>query len=323
MLKEFVLMNNNPAPQVTDDLTRIKGLGGTSEGRLHQAGILTFAQLAALTPLEIAALVSDVAGMSAEHIAEQDWPGQARKLAPRLDPVETHHDPPDATNPGNRQHDASFTVKLLLNEDNSVRRTQMVDNRSKAEEQWVGWNASRMMAFICQQADLQLPAAEPEPPVAAEPELEPAMASIDEVVPLATPAGAQPPTAAPADLGGTLHLLELEVLPADTNCPRRVFRHGLPFSVRLSIDLTEAMFPNNGPLSYTATIYAKSLGGGPRQAIGEARNTTIPYDQLTVVVPCRPLSEGSYRLEAVVAVSRPSVEPGIKAHLEGGILQVY
>jgi hypothetical protein len=317
-------MNGRSAPNVTDDFTRISGIGPAIEKRLHQAGILSFAQLAALPPPEIAVLVNDVAGMSAERIAELDWPGQARKLAPESDPVETHHNPIDVANPGNRQHDASFTVKLLLNEDNSVRRTQMVDNRSKAEEQWAGWNAGRIVAFICQQADLQLPAAEPEPPVAAEPEFEPAIASIDEAVPLATPtAGAQPPTTAPAGLGGTLHLLEPEVLPANGNGPSRVFRQGLPFSLRLGLDLTEVILPNGEPLDYTATAYTKSLGGGPRQAVGKAGSAITSRDQLTIFVPCRPLSKGSYRLEAVVTVSRPSVEPGIKAHLEGGILQVY
>lgn len=317
-------MNGRSAPNVTDDFKRISGIGPAIERRLHQAGILSFAQLAALTPAEIAVLVNDLAGMSAERIAEQDWPGQARRLAPESDPVETHHDPTDVANPGNRQHDASFTVKLLLNEDNSVRRTQMVDNRSKAEEQWAGWNASRMMAFICQQADLQLPAAEPESPVAAKPEFEPATASIDEAVPLTTPtAGAQPPMAAPAGLGGTLHLLELEALPADSNGPRRVFRQGLPFSVRLSLDLTEATLPNDEKLDCTATVYTKGLGGGPRQTIGEARSAIISRDQLSILVPCTPLSKGSHRLETVVTISRPSAEFGIKTHLEGGVLQVH
>jgi hypothetical protein len=317
-------MNNNPVPQVTDDLTRIKGLGATSERELHQAGILTFAQLAALTPVGIARLVSGVAGMSAEHIAEQDWPDQARELASESAHVETHHDITDVAAPGNRQHDASFTVKLLLNEDNSVRRTQMVDNRSEAEEQWAGWNLGRMMAFICQQAALELPAAEPELPIAAEAEFEPTVAASAEAMPPATPtAGPQPPTSAPSGPRGTLRLLELEVLPADARGPRRVFSHGLPFSVRLNLDLTEAMLPKDEPLDYTATVYTTGLGGGPRQAIGEARSATTPHDQLTILVPSRPLSRGTYRLEATVTVSQPSAERGIKTQVEGGILQVF
>jgi predicted flap endonuclease-1-like 5' DNA nuclease len=323
--KEFILMKSRHAYHVTDDLKRINGIGPAIERRLHEADILTFGQLAALTPVKIASLVSDLAGMSAERIAELDWPGQARELAAESVPVETHHDVTDEGNPGNRQHDVSFTVKLLLNEDHSVRRTQMVDNRSRVREQWAGWNASRMEAFICQQADLRLPAAEPVPAVTVEAECEPAVEPAPETLPSATPAAEpQAPTPTKTDPGSTLHLLELEVLPADGNRPHRVFRHGLPFSVRLRLDLTRAGLPKDEPLNYTATVYVKALGGGPRQAMGEARNTIIPTNEhLTVFVPSRLLPKGSYHLVPEVTVSRRSPEPEIEAKLEGGILQVY
>jgi hypothetical protein len=317
-------MNSRHADQVTDDLTRISGIGPAIERRLHEAGIPTYAKLAALTPEEIAVLVSDLAGMSVERIAELDWPGQALELAAESALVETRHDVTDEGNPGNRQHDVSFTVRLLLNEDHSVRRTQIVDNRSKDKDKWAGWNAGRMEDFICKQADLQLPAAEPEPPVAAEAEVEKAATAITEAVPPATPAaGPQPLAPAPADHGSKLPLLELEVLPADGNDHRRVFRQGLPFSVRLSLDLTEAGLPNDEPLDYTATVYVKALGGGPRQAMGESHKTIVPNEHLTVLVPCRHLSEGSYHLVPEVTLSRRSAEPEIEDKLEGGILQVH
>jgi hypothetical protein len=122
-------------------------------------------------------------------------------------------------------------------------------------------------------------------------------------------------------------LLDLEVHPADASGPRRVLREGLPFSVQLSLDLTKVILPNHEPLACTAIVYTKGLGGGSRQTIGEVRNTIVPKDQLAVLVPSWALSKGSYRLEAIVALRRPSAElaaePGIKAHLEGGILQIY
>jgi hypothetical protein len=318
-------MNGISLPEMADDFKRINGIGPAIQQRLHQAEIRTFTQLADLTPTEIADLVSDLTGISAERIAEQDWPGQARELIPEPAPAEVL---PGATPSGNRQHDSSFTVKLLLNQDNSVRRTQMVDNRSNAEEQWAGWNASRLVAFISQQAALRLPA-EPTLPIAPETEPEPVVMKLAEPDSSAPPTTEEPTTVSTAlsNSGDTLHIRELQILPADTNSPRHVFHHSLPFSVRLTLDLTELALPGNEPLEYTATIYAKGLSVSPRQTIGEAHNTIKPNDQLTIFVPSSPLAPGTYRMEAAVTLTRSSAEspeqPDLKAHLEGGIIQVY
>jgi len=319
-------MNGIPSPEMADDFKRINGIGPAIQRRLHQADIRTFAQLADLTPTEIADLINDLAGISAERISEQDWPGQARELIPKPTPAQVL---PDVTPSGNRQHDSSFTVKLLLNEDNSVRRTQMVDNRSNAEEQWAGWNTSRLVAFISQQAALRLPTAEPALSIAPETEPEPAVMKLAEPGSSAPPTTADPTTVSTAlsKPGHTLHIRELEILPADTNSPRRVFHHRLPFSVRLTLDLTELALPTDEALEYTAAIYAKDLGIGPRQTVGEAHNTIKPRDHLAMFVPGSRLSPGTYRMEAAVTLTRPSAESPekreLKTHLEGGIIQVY
>jgi predicted flap endonuclease-1-like 5' DNA nuclease len=65
-------------------LTLIKGIGPEIKTRLHNAGILTFAQLSASSPEKIAAVV---AGLSAKRIAKENWIGQARKLASRQKPA--------------------------------------------------------------------------------------------------------------------------------------------------------------------------------------------------------------------------------------------
>lgn len=319
-------MNDISSPEMADDFKRISGIGPAIQQRLHQADIRTFAQLADLTPTQIADLISDLAGISAERIAEQDWPGQAQKLIPEPTPAEA---PPGAAPSGNRQHDSSFTVKLLLNEDNSVRRTQMVDNRSNAEEQWAGWSTTRLVAFISQQAALRLPAAEPTLPIVPKTEPDPAVMKLADPISSTPPTTADPTAASTAlsNLGDTLHIRELEILPADTNSPRRVFHHDLPFSVRLTLDLTDLALPTDEALEYTAAIYAKDLGVGSRQTVSEARNTIRPKDQLTVFVPSSPLSPGTYRMEAAVTLTRPSAESpeqrDLKTHLEGGIIQIY
>lgn len=73
--------NRDAEPPRIDDLKLINGIGPAVEKRLIGFGILTFAQLTALSPADIAAAVVDLAGLSAERIIKQDWIGQARKLA--------------------------------------------------------------------------------------------------------------------------------------------------------------------------------------------------------------------------------------------------
>lgn len=68
-------------PPETDDLKLIQGISPAVERRLHSVGIYTFAQLAALSPADIAAPVAGLSGMTAERIIKQDWIGQAYKLA--------------------------------------------------------------------------------------------------------------------------------------------------------------------------------------------------------------------------------------------------
>jgi predicted flap endonuclease-1-like 5' DNA nuclease/cytoskeletal protein CcmA (bactofilin family) len=66
-----------PAPVIEEDLTVIRGIGPSSDQRLKAAGIRTFAQLAALTPEQLAAII----GIPLERVIEDDLIGQARRLA--------------------------------------------------------------------------------------------------------------------------------------------------------------------------------------------------------------------------------------------------
>src|ERR1051326_988056 len=64
-----------------DNLKLINGIGPVVEKRLYGIGIFTFAQLAALSPTDVAAAVIGISGLTSERIVKQDWIGQARKLA--------------------------------------------------------------------------------------------------------------------------------------------------------------------------------------------------------------------------------------------------
>jgi predicted flap endonuclease-1-like 5' DNA nuclease/cytoskeletal protein CcmA (bactofilin family) len=64
-------------PPADDDFTALRGIGPTFDRRLKEAGIRTFAQLAALTPEEAA----DIIGWPSQRILSDNLLGQARRLA--------------------------------------------------------------------------------------------------------------------------------------------------------------------------------------------------------------------------------------------------
>ncbi len=139
----------------TDDLMVIKGIGPAFAAHLRDTGILTFAQLADLTPEDISARVT---GLSAKRITRERWIKQAQKWAsksvlnvPRRS--ETLRE--------SRQHYATFTIELLLGEDNRVRRTRVTNFQTKSEESWAGWAERRLLSFITKCADLSIPLPEP------------------------------------------------------------------------------------------------------------------------------------------------------------------
>ncbi|MGH2493866.1 MAG: helix-hairpin-helix domain-containing protein [Ktedonobacteraceae bacterium] len=75
--KKYPSGSDSGEPFLKDDLQLINGIGPAIVKKLHGVGINTFAQLAALSPADIAAAIAD----SAERIIKQDWIGQAHKLA--------------------------------------------------------------------------------------------------------------------------------------------------------------------------------------------------------------------------------------------------
>jgi hypothetical protein len=66
--------------QSGDDLSRISGVGPVVAGRLADAGMRTFQDVASSTPEEVAAALVGVPGCTAERIRAGDWIGQARRL---------------------------------------------------------------------------------------------------------------------------------------------------------------------------------------------------------------------------------------------------
>jgi hypothetical protein len=135
------------APPPDDFAGNIDGIGPTIETRLHESGIRTFAQLAAMTSTALFELLQGFRGMSVERLAELDWPGAAQKLA--AEEVASAEAARTTSTSGNRQHYANFHVELLLDEENNVRRTRVQHIETKKEAQpWTGWDGRRLLDFI-------------------------------------------------------------------------------------------------------------------------------------------------------------------------------
>lgn len=126
-----------------DDLKRIPGIGPVIERHLREAGIYTFAQLAALSPEQIAALLPQLPLLSLERIVRQDWVGRARDLA-----REAERDPASGERAAPGLRAVAFTVDLLLDAHGRVVQTRAVHLPDGAKEVWDGWAPDGLVSFF-------------------------------------------------------------------------------------------------------------------------------------------------------------------------------
>lgn len=267
-----------------DDFKLITGIGPAIERRLHEAGIVTYNQLAGLKDEAIAEQLQGLAGMSPERIREQEWIRQARELAGLDSLVE---ETPNATE-ANGQHYATFTVELLLEKTNEVRRTRVVHVQDRDTETWAGWDATRLLQFMEEQAGF--------PPA---PALTPSAKSETD-----GPRETERGTA----LTGVVQVREVELLRDDVPVSSHLVSRDQPFDVRLVLDMETAQIPTNAALRYSAQLYAKGLRDGRRHILGQANGETPAAESLVIQVPARAsqMTGGAYRLEADIALRAPS-----------------
>jgi hypothetical protein len=283
------------ADQTGDDFQKIAGIGQAIERRLHDAGILTYQDLAARSPEQIAARLADVAGLSSARITSQDWTGQAGRLAGSAAPPLPSE--PDQTY-------ASFHIELLLDVDGSVRRTKVHHLQSGQDEAWPGWDEGRLMALLSghipflaprQPAEApQQPAEAPGPPSSATPTMDQQET--------AAPSGSEMETAKlPVSLPSTV--LRIENLGL-TREGQRIHRHspGEPTSMGFTLHVTRAS-TQAATFDFIADVTASSeLGDNQRQLLGTAQGAIRAGELLPVELAGPPLLRGLYRLEATVAI---------------------
>ncbi len=353
MAKKRSLTNRTAEPQKFDDLKLINGIGPGVEKRLHGVGIFTYAQLAELSPADVAAAVTDLTGLSAERIIKQDWIGQARMLAEESIPTEAQSDvelqagtrhgiasstpvePPahirhnhPAPFEGEAQkevapseelyHTATFTLEFLLDKSNSVHRTHVVHVQSGRERSWAGWQSTQFEDFLSQSARLNITPGESVPPIVGESEY--ATTEVEESKQLSA-------VASKPRLEGTIYLRDLETIGAEPEGPRKILYHDQPFDVRLTLDLTELIVSQDTPLKYKASIFGKNRGGRSGQFVREAEGTLLPADRVTIDLEGNTLPQGTYQLAATVILALPTMKltpkTGAIALIDGGLVQVY
>jgi hypothetical protein len=279
-----------------DDFTRIAGIGRAIARRLQDAGVQTYADLGELSPEELAQLLSNGPGVSAQRIMKEDWRNQAKELAARP--------PDDKRQLGDNRHYESFVVRLLLNHNNEICSTTIEHIRSGKVERWAGWEPAKFTDFLQVRASLHSPA----PTEAPAPKALAGIAQPEPATQLTTKTESSPTA----------------VMSFTLRPERHVVRALEPFTVSLLLDLDEVSSQVQAALDYVTVVVAKPLHGGSRHTIAETYGKLALGSSLAVELISDGLPEGIYLLEAAVSLRTTTGIPptGLAASTEGEILQV-
>jgi hypothetical protein len=296
---------STPAGQAGDDFQQIQGIGAAIDRRLHDAGILSYQDLAALAPEQIAARLAGLAGLSPARIAGQDWVGQASRLAGPAAP--TLPSEPD-------QSYASFHVEFLLGVDGSVRRTKVHHHQSATDEAWAGWDEDRLLALLRDHVpnlSSQLPAEAANvpssaAPAAAEPQTAvPPGAQLDRV----TASGDQPDGAGQVETAGLpaglpSSSLRIDYLGLTREGQRsRDWVPDEPTSIGFTLRVSRTITREAAAVDFSADITASSvLGDDQRWPLGTVQGAVRVDEPLSVELTGEPLPRGLYRPEATVLI---------------------
>jgi hypothetical protein len=285
------------ADHTGDDFRRIAGIGLAIERRLHDAGILTYQDLAARSPEQIAASLGDVAGLASARIASQDWTGQARRLA----------GPAALSLPSEpNQYYASFHIELLLDVDGSVRRTKVHHHQSDKDEAWPGWDECRLIALLRDHVPLlapRQPAEAADPQSSAAPTTDQQETAVPSRSEPAAPSRSEPETVKlPMSLPSSSVRIESLGLTREGQRSHR-WAPGEPTPIGFTLHVSRASTQQPATFDFTADVTASSeLGDNQRQLLGTTHGAVRVGEPLSVELTGQPLPRGLYRLEATVLI---------------------
>ncbi len=300
-----------------DDFTRISGIGRNLDSRLHNAGVTTYAQLVALGPDKLAALLADAVAMSRGRIVKEDWIGQATKFAGDADDdagaagAATRHaddapsrDEPEVNTTG--LHYESFVVRILLHDvDGRISNTMVQHVGSGTERRWAGLDRSALLDFIVNHAAHG---------AAASPGARSA----------APPGGAAvPPGGAAAAPNAQAPASEPTNVPATVRRDPRVPGAWEPFTVSIALDLARVEPPPKTPIRCWGVVMARPLSGEAAQMVAEGA-AILSAEAPTIKLRSAGLRAGTYHLETVVRLreQQPGGGRDLAARLEGGVLVI-
>ena len=254
----------------------------------------------------------------------------------------TERDGPAA---GNGQHYESFIVRVLLNDDGSIRDTRMEHIGTGEVKRWAGWEHDAMLGFIKEAAApvalpvlLAAPVGPPldaEPPPESVPESVAEPSAVSQVRPISqppVPAGAptiHPPSAQPEPSRMTAGSASADASPPGLLAPvvrlrpdRTLLRAAQPFAVTLSLDLTKVA-PQSDRLIYSGVIVARQLGGRSGRTLASPCGLLKVAGTTTITIDAAGLPPGIYLLEAAVSLRAAGASRGdVAAMAEGIMLQV-
>jgi len=252
--------SRNPTPDrprpAGDNLQKIVGIGAAAAARLADAGVTTYRDLTSHTPQRLSALTRVPVG----KIVSRDWIGQAQRLAGSAEVL---------VEPEGQQKYATFHVELLIDADNTVRRTKTRHFQTDTEESWPGWDDQRLIAVVRRKAALDAPAAAPPLPGPSSP-------------PAPLPVHADGPSPAEEGTTGTFRVA------------------GQPTAVRLTFRAGPG--PVAGDMDFTVEAAARSLADGLYHLLAPANGTAVAGCPVTLELAGPPLPAGIHRLEATVTV---------------------
>jgi hypothetical protein len=230
--------------------------------------------------------------------------------------------------PSDGQHYESFLVRVLLNEDGSIRRTTAQHIQTGAVRHWPGLERVALPDFIEAAATSSSTPSSDAPP--AEQHADDADRSgvaamavspgpgeahfiqVNRTPAEAPPQGREPEPAQRADVPSSA-VLSVE---------RTVLRAAERFTLTMSVDLTETAV-HADRLAYSAVIVAKPLAGGLKRTVAQSDGLLAAASPV-IRIDAEGLPAGAYRLDAAVSLREPGTDHpvALAAMAEGLMVQV-
>jgi predicted nucleic acid-binding Zn-ribbon protein len=207
---------------------------------------------------------------------------------------------------------ASFLIELYTDQSHLPGRIKYipadieVDEPAKKSEKFKGLDIDFIKAYISKHLPInrEEQAEQPLPDVA------------DQIEPLL-------PTAAATVGARRISLRDFNLVAIDASGRTNVVQHDQPFQLKLTFDPTDVTTQIGPKLAYNTSIYAKRIGGGPRQLAGQTSGNIEVAGLFTTAVKSRPLPAGTYKLEAIATFSTIANEfPEFRGFQESSLIHV-